>query len=187
MKTIQIIIGSVRPSRIGDQVASWVLETVKGLSGLKFEIVDLKDWHLPLDDERHQPKQGGYTQPHTKAWSDKIGNGDGYVFLTPQYNWGYPASLKNALDHLYDEWGSKPAVIVSYGYRGGVKAAEQLRQVLIGLHMVTTETDTNLILSHEMMDEGLRLVDPAAAFADHRQALLVSVGDMKFDTLSVQA
>ena len=180
MKTIQIVIGSVRPSRIGDQIAAWVLGTLDGLSGFRFEIVDLKDWNLPLDDEPNQPKHGGYIQPHTKAWSEKIEQGDGYVFLTPQYNWGYPASLKNALDHLYDEWGSKPALIVSYGHRGGVKAAEQLRQVLNGLHMAPAETDVNLVLSHEMLDADLRLLDPAAAFAAHRRRLAAAFGEMKF-------
>ncbi|MEZ2127801.1 MULTISPECIES: NADPH-dependent FMN reductase [unclassified Sinorhizobium] len=180
MKTIQVIIGSVRPSRIGDQIASWVLQTVKGLTDLRFEIVDLKDWHLPLDDEPNQPKHGGYVQPHTQAWSDKIRQADGFIFLTPQYNWGYPASLKNALDHLYSEWEAKPTVIVSYGHRGGVKAAEQLRQVLVGLHMVPTQTDTNLFLDRGMLDTDRRLVDAATAFADRRQALLKSIGEMAF-------
>ncbi|MEZ2127777.1 MULTISPECIES: NADPH-dependent FMN reductase [unclassified Sinorhizobium] len=182
MKTVQVIIGSVRPSRIGGQIASWVLQTVKGLPDLRFEIVDLKDWHLPLDDEPNQPKHGGYLQPHTQAWSDKVKQADGFVFLTPQYNWGYPASLKNALDHLYSEWEAKPAVIVSYGHRGGVKAAEQLRQVLVGLHMMPTETDTNLFLDHDMLDADRRLVDAATAFADRRQTLLKSIGEMAFGT-----
>ena len=178
MKNIQIIIGSVRPSRIGDQIARWIDETVAHVDGFTFEIIDLRDWHLPLDDEPNQPKHGGYLQPHTKAWSDKIRQGDGYVFLTPQYNWGYPASLKNALDHLYDEWQGKRAAIVSYGHRGGVRAADQLRQVLTGLHMVLTETSTNLFLHHDMLDGDKRLADPANAFAEARPALLKTIGEL---------
>jgi NAD(P)H-dependent FMN reductase len=180
MKKIQVIIGSVRPSRIGDQVAAWVIGTVAGLDGFTFEIVDLKDWPLPLDDEPNQPKHGGYLQPHTRAWSYKIAQADGYVFLTPQYNWGYPASLKNALDHLYYEWEGKPAAIVSYGHRGGVKVAEQLRQVLTGLHMLPTESDTNLFLSDEVLDADRRLIDASSAFAKKRSALLTSIGEMVF-------
>lgn len=178
MKNIQIIIGSVRPSRIGDQIAAWVKDIVDGSDDASFEIVDLKDWHLPLDDEPNQPKHGGYLQPHTQAWSDKIRQGDGYIFVTPQYNWGYPASLKNALDHLYYEWEDKPAAIVSYGHRGGVRAAEQLRTVLTGLHIQTVATDTNLFLNHDLLDDHHRLANPAGAFAEARPVLLKALSEL---------
>lgn len=180
MAKIQIIIGSVRPTRIGDQIAGWVMDIVRELGGFSFEVVDLKDWHLPLDDEPNQPKHGGYLQSHTKAWSEKIAEGDGYVFLTPQYNWGYPASLKNALDHLYYEWDQKPAVIVSYGHRGGVKAAAQLREVLTGLHMLPVAGDTNLFLRDGVLDADHRLADPASTFAESGPVLLKCIADMQF-------
>ncbi|MEQ4670177.1 NADPH-dependent FMN reductase [Providencia manganoxydans] len=142
---IQILIGSVRQTRIGPQIARWV----KDITEKKFltEIVGLKDWHLPMDDEPYLPAEGIYTQEHTIAWSNKISEADAYIFVFPQYNWGYPAALKNAIDHLYKEWDNKPALMVSYANRGGGKAAEQLQQVLQGIHMRITETNLEIKLS----------------------------------------
>nr|ELR5038897.1 NAD(P)H-dependent oxidoreductase [Providencia stuartii]ELR5083049.1 NAD(P)H-dependent oxidoreductase [Providencia stuartii] len=142
---IQILIGSVRQTRIGPQIARWV----KDITEKKFptEIVDLKDWHLPMDDEPYLPAEGIYTQEHTIAWSNKISEADAYIFVFPQYNWGYPAALKNAIDHLYKEWNNKAALMVSYANRGGGKAAEQLQQVLQGIHMRITETNLEIKLS----------------------------------------
>ena len=178
MKHILIVIGSVRPVRVGDQIGPWLQKLASGVSGLTFEIVDLKDWHLPLDDEQHKPADGIYTQPHSKAWSEKIKTGDGFIFVTPQYNWGYPASLKNALDHLYHEWKGKPAVIVSYGHRGGVKAAAQLHEVLLGLHMAPAPTKPALVFSHEMLDADKRLLDPAGSFAQYEPTILQAVQEL---------
>jgi NAD(P)H-dependent FMN reductase len=179
LRHIQLIISSVRLSRVGDQIAGWIIDIAAGLPDLSFELIDLADWYLPLDDEPHQPKQNlGYVQPHTRAWSEKIAAGDGYVFLTPQYNWGYPASLKNALDHLYHEWADKPAVIVSYGHRGGGKASDQLRQVLSGMHMRAVATAPALVISHDMLDARGRIADPAAAFAGSAPEVIAAIGEL---------
>jgi NAD(P)H-dependent FMN reductase len=80
-----------------------------------------------------------YIQPHTRAWSEEISKYKGYVFVTPQYNWGYPAILKNAIDYLFNEWKGKAAMIVSYGGHGGGKAAVQLKGVLEGCRMGVVE------------------------------------------------
>lgn len=178
MNRVLVIVGSVRPTRIGDQVAEWVVKVLSRVSGPKFEIVDLRDWRLPLDDEPDQPAHGAYVQRHTQAWSEKIKSGDGFIFVTPQYNWGYPASLKNALDHLYEEWKGKPAVIVSYGHRGGVRAAEQLHQVLLGLHMAPVSVRPALIFNSHMFDAQERLADPASAFAQYESAMLQAVQEL---------
>lgn len=157
---IQIIIGSVRSGRIGDQIANWVEQQLRSRGEHQFEIIDLTEWSLPLDDEPGIPAYGEYLQPHTLAWSEKIASGDAFVFIVPQYNWGYPASLKNALDHLYTEWDNKPALIVSYANRGGGKAASQLMQVLQGLHMQNCNHNVEIALSELTLDETRRLVDP---------------------------
>lgn len=176
---VQVIIGSVRAIRIGDQLGAWAMEVLAGLPDLTFEILDLRDWPLPMDAEPYQPKHGlGYLTPGTRDWSARIAAGDGYVFLTPQYNWGYPAALKNALDHLYHEWAGKPALIVSYGARGGVKAAAQLREVLTGLHLHPAGTDVNLFLRPDLHTPQGRLIDAAAAFADKAAALRAGVAAM---------
>jgi NAD(P)H-dependent FMN reductase len=124
---ILVILGSTRPRRICLHIAEWVAQIGRETIPGQFEIVDLKDWPLPMDDEPAVPASGDYVFEHTRAWSRKISDGEAFVFVTPQYNWGYPAPLKNAIDHLHLEWSGKPAMIVTYGGRGGGKCAEQLR------------------------------------------------------------
>jgi NAD(P)H-dependent FMN reductase len=143
---------------------------------LDLELVDLADWPLPGDEPDVPAVASAYANEHTRDWSRKIGGAAGFVFVTPQYNWGYPASLKNALDHLYHEWRGKPAVIVSYGFHGGGRAASQLNQVLAGLHMRVAPTMPALTLPEAMKvtepDIGLALAAFGAAAEPVRQAFL---------------
>lgn len=113
----------------------WLAEIGRAAVTSAVEIIDLVDWPLPMDGEPGVPAAGVYHREETRAWSAKIAGAQAFVFVAPQYNWGYPAPLKNALDHLYKEWGSKPAMIVSYGGHRGDKCAKQLRQVLRSLHI----------------------------------------------------
>jgi len=136
-----------------------------------FEVVDLKDWPLPMDDEPEVPARGDYLFEHTRAWSRKVSKGDAFVFVTPQYNWGYPAPLKNALDHLYKEWSGKPAMIVTYGGHGGGKCADHLRQVLDGLHMKPVAIMPGLRLAREHIEANAGIIQPALEFAEHLEAL----------------
>jgi NAD(P)H-dependent FMN reductase len=168
---VYIIVSSTRLNRIGRQVAEWVLERIPASTGFETELVDLNDWHLPLSDEPSIPATGLYVHEHTRAWSRKIASADGYFFVTPQYNWGYPASLKNALDHLFKEWNNKPAVIVSYGYHGGVKAAAQLRQVLEGLKMRPATAMPKITLVREMLTADGHLRAPATDFLPYAEAI----------------
>src|SRR6202012_4004269 len=146
-----VIAGSVRARRIAPQVAAWVAEVGRAAMPvalpIALEVVDLKDWPLPLDDEPGVPAGGRYEHEHTRAWSRKVAAAQAFVFVTPQYNWGYPAALKNALDHLYAEWAGKPAMIVTYGGHGGDRCSEQLLQVCQGLHMATLETRPRMKLA----------------------------------------
>jgi NAD(P)H-dependent FMN reductase len=129
---VLVILGSTRKGRICAKVADWVAEIGRETTVAGFELVDLRDWPLPMDDEPAIPATGVYANDHTRAWSRRVSEGDAVVFVTPQYNWGYPAPLKNALDHLYAEWRGKPALIVTYGGHGGGRCAAQLRQVTEG-------------------------------------------------------
>src|SRR5258705_77039 len=127
MLRIAIIIGSTRPGRNGEAVGKWVYEIAQKRSGAEFELVDIKDFNLPLLDEPMPPIMGQYSKPHTKAWAAKIGSFDGFVFITPEYNHGTSGALKNAIDFLFREWNDKAAGFVSYGGAGGARAVEQLR------------------------------------------------------------
>src|SRR5467141_391527 len=137
MIKIAIIVGSTRPGRNGEAVAKWVYEVAKKRSDAEFELVDIKDFNLPLLDEPVPPSLGQYSMPHTKVWAAKIDGFDGYVFVTPEYNHGNSGALKNAIDFLFAEWNNKAAGFVSYGGAGGARAVEQLRLVLAEVQMAT--------------------------------------------------
>src|SRR3546814_6593640 len=102
-KTVLLIMGSTRAGRICPTITEWVAGIGRVCTDFAYEIVDLADWLLPMNDEPAIPALASYTQPHTRAWSDKIKRADAVVFVTPQYDWGYPAVLKNAIDHLRSE------------------------------------------------------------------------------------
>ncbi|HZK76445.1 MAG TPA: NAD(P)H-dependent oxidoreductase [Candidatus Kapabacteria bacterium] len=135
---IQILIGSTRPNRFSEKPAQYLFEELKKKEGLEAELLDLRDWPLPFFDEPISvgANKGIYVNPLGKKWADKIGEGDGYIMVTPEYNHGYSAVLKNALGWVYREWNKKPVGFVSYGNSFGARAIEQLRQVVIELKMV---------------------------------------------------
>jgi NAD(P)H-dependent FMN reductase len=130
MLKIGIITGSTRPGRNNEAVAKWVYELARKRNDAQYEFVDIQAFDLPLLDEPVPPSMGKYSKPHTKAWAAKIAPLDGFVFVTPEYNHGTSAALKNAIDFLYAEWNNKAAGFVSYGSAGGARAVEQLRLTL---------------------------------------------------------
>jgi NAD(P)H-dependent FMN reductase len=148
MQKILVIAGSTRPNRKSGQVAEWFLNATQGNKDFEFELVDLLELDLPFFDEPMPPAMGNYQNAHTKEWTAKIDSADGYVLITPEYNHGYPAVLKNALDFAYAEWHRKPVAFVSYGVMNGVRAVEQLKQVAIQLNLapLNAQVDFNLFM-----------------------------------------
>ncbi len=146
MIKVGIIIGSTRPGRHADVVANWVLEKAKKRTDAQFEIVDIKDFNLPLLDEPLPPSMGQYSHPHTKAWAQRVASFDAYIFVTPEYNHGPSAALKNAIDFLYGEWNNKAAGFVSYGSANGARAVEQLRLVMGELQVADVRSQVLLSL-----------------------------------------
>ena len=173
---VLVIMGSVRAARHCEAIAGWVAGLARACSTLTYEMIDLKDWPLPMDDEPGIPAVGQYGRDHTRVWSEKVACAGGFVFVTPQYNWGYPAALKNAIDHLYKEWTGKPAVIVTYGGHGGGKCADQLRQVADGLRMRVMATQPQLTLSRYMIEGGP--VAPEADFPEARPAIEAAIAEL---------
>ncbi len=146
MLKIQIIIGSTRKNRFSEKPAGYIFDEIKKKQGIETELIDLRDWPLPMYDEAMSPNmlKGNYTNELGKKWAAKIGEADGYIIVTPEYNHGYPAVLKNALDWVYYEWNKKPVGFLSYGSAMGARAIEQLRQVVIELQMVPIRTAIHL-------------------------------------------
>lgn len=130
MMRVAIITGSTRPNRNNEAVARWVFDIASKRRDAYFELVDIADYDLPLLDEAVPPSLGKYEHAHTKAWADKIASFDAFVFVTPEYNHGPSAALKNAIDYLFKEWNNKAAGFVSYGSAGGARAVEHLRLVM---------------------------------------------------------
>ena len=133
---ILVILGSTRQGRQGERVSRWLMRQLERWPAAEFELVDLRDHPLPFFDNPAPPASGQYG-PEAQRWAEKVSSGDGYIVVTPEYNHGYPAVLKNALDHVYREWNRKPVALVSYGGpAAGYRAAEQLRAVAVELQMV---------------------------------------------------
>ncbi len=151
---IAVIVGSTREARAGKHVANWFYEQVKDSKEIEFDIVDLAEEDLPFLNEPGLPSMGNYQLESTKKWSEKIASYDGYVFVTPEYNHGYPATLKNAIDTIYSEWQKKPVAFVGYGAIGAVRSIEQLVQVTAQIGMVPIPSATvNIIESYAAIDE----------------------------------
>jgi NAD(P)H-dependent FMN reductase len=146
MLKIAIILGSTRPGRNGEAISQWMYEIAKKRNDANFELLDVKDYNLPLLDEPIPPSMGQYTKEHTKTWALKIDSFDAYVFVTAEYNHGIPGALKNAIDFLYKEWNNKVAGFVSYGGAGGVRSVEQLRLVMAELKVATVRSQVTLSL-----------------------------------------
>jgi len=173
MIKIGIIIGSTRPGRKAEAVARWVLGIAKNRSDAEFELVDIKDFNLPLLDEAVPPSMGQYSRPHTKAWAAKIASFDAYVFVTPEYNHAPSGALKNAIDYLYAEWNNKAAGFVSYGSAGGVRAVEQLRLVMGELQVADVRAQVILSLFTDF--ENFTAFKPAAMHEKFVNTLLDQV------------
>jgi NAD(P)H-dependent FMN reductase len=173
MLKLAIIIGSTRPGRNGEAVGKWMHEIGKKRNDVDFELVDVKNFNLPLLDEPIPPSMGQYSKEHTKAWSVKIDSFDAYVFVTAEYNHGIPGALKNAIDFLYKEWNNKVAGFVSYGGAGGVRAVEQLRLVMAELKVATVRSQVILSLFTDF--ENFTKFNPASFQENSANAMLDEV------------
>lgn len=167
-KNIQLIIGSTRQNRLGAQVAEWVKKHAELHEDINVEVIDLKEENLPFFDAATPPLYAPDTTPAGVAWAEKIDRGDGFIFVTPEYNRGIPASLKNAIDFLVAEWNHKPAAVVSYGWiDGGQSASKHLNDVLSWLKVATAESSVSLKITQEIVAEDGSIKDPDTAFADY--------------------
>lgn len=134
---IAVIIGSTRPKRFSEIPAKWIFGEVKKLPDVEVEQLDLRDYPMPFYDEPQSPSmvKDRYPNPAVQKWAEKVAACDAFVVVSPEYNHGYPAVLKNAFDSIYREWNNKAVCFVSYGSVGGARVVEQLRLVAVELQM----------------------------------------------------
>jgi NAD(P)H-dependent FMN reductase len=136
MPTLMIVIASTRPGRVGLPVASWFERRAQAHGRFEVQLVDLAELKLPFLDEPNHPRLRQYTKQHTKNWSAMVDAADAFTLVVPEYNHGYSAVLKNALDYLNQEWRYKPVGFVSYGgVSAGTRAVISIEPVLLALKM----------------------------------------------------
>jgi len=158
MPSLTVIIGSTRPGRAGLPIAEWFIERAREHGGFDVDVADLAEIALPFMDEANHPRLHQYEHQHTKDWSARITAADAFVFVTPEYNYGYPATIKNAIDFLHNEWKHKPAGFVSYGgIAAGTRAVQQLKQVLTTLSVLPVFESVNIPFHTQFIDEDGRV------------------------------
>lgn len=134
---LNVIVASTRPGRKGPALGEWFRDYARAKSNFDVDLVDLADFELPVYDEAKHPRMQDYQHEHTRRWSESVASADAYVFVTPEYNFGPPPSLTNALTYVYSEWGYKPASFVSYGgVSGGIRAVQSAKLALTTLKVV---------------------------------------------------
>jgi NAD(P)H-dependent FMN reductase len=172
---LQIIIASTRPGRVGLPVAQWFHSAAEQHDGFRIELVDLAEVNLPFFDEPNHPRLRQYVHQHTMNWSETIDRADAYVFVTPEYNYGFNAVLKNAIDFLHQEWQNKPVGFVSYGgVAAGTRAVQLLKPVVGAVKMFPTSGSVNIPFVAQFRDDDGKIVpnDVMTASAD---AMLVEL------------
>ncbi|HEX5596671.1 MAG TPA: NAD(P)H-dependent oxidoreductase [Micromonosporaceae bacterium] len=171
MPRLSIIVASTRPGRTGPKIADWFADRAVKHDGFQVRIVDLAEVNLPFHDEPHHPSEGRYLHQHTKDWSATIADADAFVFVMPEYNYGFSAPLKNAIDYLYREWQYKPVGFVSYGMASaGLRAVQMIKQVVTTLKMMPV-TEAVSIHLRQAIDADGRLV-PTEALETSASAML---------------
>jgi len=153
--TISVIVGSTRQNRFSEKPAQWILHEVRKREAIEARLLDLRDFPMPFFDQPLPPAMPGrppYEQDVVKKWTDQIATADGFVFVTPEYNYGPSAVLKNAIDWVYPEWNRKAAAFVSYGSAMGARVVQQLRETAIEIQMAPIRSSVHIpvstLLSH---------------------------------------
>jgi NAD(P)H-dependent FMN reductase len=147
MTVISVIVGSTRQGRFSEKPAQWILQQLKKREGVEARLLDLRDFPMPFFDQPVPPSAPGrapYENESVKKWTAAIGESDGFVFVTSEYNYGPPAVLKNAIDWVYPEWNRKAAAFVSYGAVAGARSVQQLRETAIELQLAPVRSSVHI-------------------------------------------
>ncbi len=187
---VLVIVASTRPGRLGPAIAHWFIETVTGAAGrdaIVLDLADLAEIALPMLDEPEHPSSGVYVHEHTRSWSRRVAAADAVVIVTPEYNFGMPAALKNALDFLYHEWAWKPVAFVSYGNTSaGTRAVQMAKQVVTTLKMMPIGATTALRIAESTRDGQVvstpRLEETAHAILDELARVARALSALRVDT-----
>jgi NAD(P)H-dependent FMN reductase len=183
MSKLHVIIGSTRPGRAADLVAPWVIDRARNHGGFDVEVLDLRDWALPMFAETFETvgdfNNPTYSSPVVRSWNHKIAEADAFLVITPEYNHSVPAVLKNAIDSVFVSFAfrNKPVAAVGYsgGISGGVRAIEHLAQIAVEAEMVPLRTMTILAQVFEAFNADGQPVNPVADIS-----LRIALDDLKW-------
>jgi NAD(P)H-dependent FMN reductase len=142
---LAVVVGSIRPNRFADHPAQWIAQLARQRGDFDVEVIDLKDYPMPLFAEEASPLYAPSKSEVARRWQQKVAGFDAYVFTAAEYNRGPTPVLKNALDYAFKEWSNKPVAFVGYGGVGGARAIEQLRLNAIELQMAPIRTGVHIL------------------------------------------
>jgi NAD(P)H-dependent FMN reductase len=186
-----IVIGSTRPGRLGLPIAEWIRDHAEDHGDFEVEMADLAEINLPFMDEPHHPRFRNYVHQHTRDWSAMVDDADAFIFVMPEYNYGFSAPLKNALDYLHVEWQHKPVGFVSYGgVSAGTRAVQMIKGVVTTLKMVPVVEAVSIPFVNQFFDEDKRLhpndtmESAATAMLDELHRLAVALHPLHHHTLA---
>lgn len=175
---LMVINSSVRTSQVGEKIQAWAAEILGEDKELELDLVDLREVDLPLLDEAVSPSDNGgtYANPKGAAWAKRVGDADGFLFITAEYNHGPTAALKNALDWVYEEWRFKPAGFVSYGgAAAGTRAVQQLKLNFLHLNIFPVNYNVHLRIWGGDVDKNTR---PVPAHDDNLRKVVSGIKDL---------
>ena len=150
MTVISVIVGSTREGRFSEKPARWILQHLKKRASVDARLLDLRDFSMPFFDQPLTPAMPGrpaFEHKVVQKWTTAVGESDGFIFVTPEYNYGTSAVLKNAIDWVYPEWHRKAACFVSYGSAMGVRSVQQLRETMIELQIAPIRSSVHIPVS----------------------------------------
>ncbi len=154
MKKLKIITSTTREGNKGIALAQWINEFAQKTTSFDVELLDLAKINLPFMNEPEHPRLGKYQYEHTKQWSRTIAEADAFIIVLAEYNFGFPAPIKNAIDYLFQEWQYKPVGLLSYGgLSAGLRASQMLKQVLTTLNMVPLAEQVSIPFHSQKIDE----------------------------------
>lgn len=173
---LQVLIASTRPTRVGAKVADWFIPIAEAQGAFAIERVDLKEMNLPLLDEPKHPRFGEYEHEHTKRWSATVARADAFVFVTPEYDFGPPASLINALQFLVKEWAYKPVGLLSYGgVSAGLRSANALRITCTSLNMMPLPGAVSIPFVGQLVNKETGAFEPGEVQVKGANAMLTEL------------
>lgn len=177
---LMIIVGSVRPGRVGLPIAQWAKERAEANAELDIDFVDLAVLALPFMNEPNHPIMQKYTHEHTIAWASRVAAADAFLFVTPEYNHSYSPALKNAIDYLNKEWWRKPLGFVSYGgVSGGTRGVVALDQVIAPLGMLKVGANVELPFGGKQVVDGVFLPgEKEAAILEKELGELIELAEL---------